>query len=61
MYDEISQEIDEKISRLKQDRHNTDITSGKLSVFYCNILKKECVFTVASSMQLDIALSTFSY
>lgn len=30
VYDEISQEIDEKISRLKQDRHNTDITSDLL-------------------------------
>lgn len=34
LYDQVRQDLEDKIRRLEEDRHNIDISSGQLSHFY---------------------------
>lgn len=35
LYDTVKAELEEKIRRLEEDRHNIDISSGKHRIIYC--------------------------
>lgn len=34
LYDQVKQDLEDKIRRLEEDRHNIDITSGNVHNFY---------------------------
>jgi len=48
LYDQVKQDLEDKIRRLEEDRHNIDITSGNVNDFFYFLAKQDAVTQIRS-------------